>query len=81
MPLPFLKMKPQTGVATEIRPSDYQDEPKEDNGLEACAQDMINAFNSNDAKGLAAAIKAAFEICDTYPHEEGEHTNEMEGQE
>lgn len=46
--------------------------------LEACADDIIRAINSKDSKMLAEAIKAAFEICDSEPHEEGPHTNESE---
>lgn len=33
-------------------------------------------MKSNDVKGVAEAIKSAFEILDSQPHEEGEHTNE-----
>lgn len=71
--LPFLKNKhQQTGVIVQNR---TPDEPKdsEDQGLMACAQDLIDAVHSKDAKRVASALKAAFEIADSEPHVEGEH--------
>lgn len=53
-------------------------EPKSDDseGLEAAASDILDAITAGDKKRLASAIKAAFEICDSLPHEEGPHTND-----
>lgn len=44
-----------------------------DEGLKEAAEDILRAINSKSAMDLAKAIKSAFEICDSYPHEEGEH--------
>ena len=44
--------------------------------LMAAAEDLISAVNMKDASAVADAIKAAFQVCDMYPHEEGPHTNE-----
>lgn len=82
MLLPFMKPKPQTGLIVSHR---TPDEPtgKEDNddaGLESCAQDLIKAVHSKDIKAVASALKAAFDICDSQPHEEGEHTNDFDSQ-
>lgn len=81
--LPFLKSKPAqvAGIVVKIRKPDSDDqdakEPhKEDNGLEACAHDLINAVHARDVKGVQEALKAAFEICESYPHEEGPHEDE-----
>ncbi len=79
--LPFLKKKnaPQTGVIVQTRnPDEKPDENQEDNsdGIHACAKDLIDAVHAHDIKGAAEAIKAAFEILDSKPHEEGPHTNE-----
>jgi hypothetical protein len=76
--LPFLKKKHQTGVITQTRQPDEDKEPKdsEDQGLMACAQDLIDAIQASDSKRVAAALRAAFEIVDSQPHEEGEHTDE-----
>lgn len=87
--LPFLRRK-QTGIAgplTEYRKPDPEGEghhDKEDNdneGLHACARDIISCIESKDEAGLAAALKSAFELCDSEPHEEGPHTNEQESEE
>jgi hypothetical protein len=84
MPLPFLVRKPnQGGISTEVRKPDQSPEDnEEDQGLMACAEDLINAVHSRDKKATAEALKAAFELMDSEPHNEGEHTNEQEeGQE
>ena len=76
--LPFLKPKQGSGIIIEKqRPSDQPEEsPEELNpGLIACAHDMIAAIHAKDSKALALAIQAAFEICDSEPHVEGEHVN------
>lgn len=72
--LPFLKNKrKETGVIVQQRSPDMPEQESDDNGLEAAAQDILSAISSNDSKALAMAIKAAFEICDSEPHVEGEH--------
>jgi hypothetical protein len=78
MPLPFLVQEQRpTGIATVYRPSDAKDEDsKDDAGLKAAATDLIEAIHSNDIGKTAAAIRAAFEILDASPHNEGEHLNE-----
>ena len=52
-------------------------EGTENQGLVAAAEDIMNAISAKDAKMLAGAIKAAFEMCDEMPHEEGPHITEM----
>lgn len=77
--LPFLKKKPQVaGIITKVREpdSDKPQDSEEDQGLRACARDLIDAVHSQDEGRVASAIRAAFAICDSEPHEEGEHTNE-----
>lgn len=74
--LPFLKPKAQTGLIVKTRtPDEKPEESKDDNqeGLKACAQDLISAIESKDATRAAEALKAFFEIADSMPHEEGEH--------
>jgi hypothetical protein len=46
--------------------------------MEAVAHDLVRAIHARDAKAVAEALKAAFEIADREPHEEGPHTNEKE---
>lgn len=73
--LPFLKKKHQAGVIVETkeRPTDQPKKHQEDQGLMACAYDLIAAVEAKDTQRVAAALKAAFQICETEPHEEGPH--------
>lgn len=73
--LPFLKPKPQTGVIVKNRePDEKEGEERKDNeALEACAQDLITAIHAHDVKAAAEALKAAFEVADSEPHVEGPH--------
>jgi hypothetical protein len=76
--LPFLKHEPKSpGIAVvERKPDEGKEDP--DAGLHACAQDLINAIHSKDMKAVAAALKAAFELLDSAPHEEGPHLESEE---
>jgi len=87
--LPFLKKK-QTGIAgplTEYRKPDaegeghHDKEDNEDEGLIACARDLIECVKAGDERGAAKAWRAGFEILDSEPHFEGKHLNESEGDE
>lgn len=77
MSLPFL-MKPRAsgGVITEVRPSDHKDD-SDNSGLEMAAKDLCEALEVKDFKRISAALKAAFQILDAMPHDEGEHLNEQ----
>lgn len=41
-------------------------------GLEACANDLIQGVSQNDPKKVAEAIKSAFIILESMPHDEVE---------
>ena len=79
--LPFLKEKKVAGLILSKRKPDgsvseeHSDDDK-DHGLEAAAEDLIRALSSKDISSVAAALRAAFQILDAEPHEEGEHTND-----
>lgn len=47
-------------------------------GLKSAAEDILRAIESKSPIDLAKAIEAAFNACDSEPHEEGPHTNEEE---
>lgn len=84
--LPFLKQRRQTsGVIIQERdPVDSGTEEKIDEeiqALEGVASDLLSAIESKDTKKIAESLKAAFSICETYPHEEGEHIDEELGEE
>lgn len=76
--LPFLRdrSRSQGGTATEYRTPDETSE-KSDNGLEACAADILRAINENNSKALAGAIQAAYDVCaSAQPSEDPEITDE-----
>lgn len=83
--LPFLKPKAVSGIIISHRKSDGSDpknepEDQEDQGLMACAEQMIRAMHAKDAQGVAEAFKAAFEILESAPHEEAEHEHPDSGE-
>ncbi len=55
----------------------FEDRAKEPEGYDAdltlAAQDIMRAVTAGDASQLKGALYAFFEICDSMPHEEGEH--------
>lgn len=79
--LPFLKSRRQSaGIATDYRKPDDTAEPKDDGmaGVEAACEDFFKAYETRDKVAGAKALKAAFEILDSMPHEEGPNEEETE---
>lgn len=80
--LPFLKNrdKQSGGIVHKYKSPDggIKSEPTYSDGddLRECASDLLKAVQSNDINAVAEAIRAAFTILDSQPHEEGPHTNE-----
>lgn len=81
--LPFLKPKKITSIIIAkhkpeggIEPMHEEDEEMPE--LVGAAESLISAVHSKDAKAVAEALKAAFEVCDAYPHQEGEHVEKGE---
>ena len=73
--LPILKNNAkQTGVMVKNRkPDSPEKQPSKNEDLEVCAKDIMHAINTKDIKGLAEAIRAAFQVLESEPHEEGPH--------
>jgi hypothetical protein len=76
--LPWLKNKQgmSSGISIKQRDSGQQlnEKPEDkDASIHACAKDLIDAVHSQDTKAAAEAIRSAFEILDSEPHEEGPH--------
>lgn len=72
--LPFLKYNKEASVSIPQESIKREpDDGAEYDMLESAAEDLMHAVASKDVKAIAAALKAAFEICDAQPHEEGEH--------
>ncbi len=73
MALPFLKHRPSAGVIVEQRSntgSAVESPEDKDSSINACAADLIRAVHAKDEAGVASAIRAAFEIMESEPHEE-----------
>ena len=45
-------------------------EPEKDNGLETIMKEFVSAVAAEDSKGAAEAFQAAFDFCESQPHEE-----------
>jgi hypothetical protein len=80
MSLPFLKTNRNNnaGVIVQHRASDEPENDNKDDGLETCLEEMHAAMDARDYKQAARSLRAAFQICDSEPHEEGEHTNDYD---
>lgn len=82
--LPFLKQKRESGVIMRVRSPDgisseqSSEDSNSDEGLMMAAEDICKGVESKDYKRIAAAFRAAFEILDSQPHEEGPHLEENE---
>jgi len=82
--LPFLKQKQVAGLIVAKRKPDgtheeQHSEDQEDHGLEACATDLIRAIHAKDSTAAAAAMRAAFELMESEPHEEAGIEPTLEG--
>lgn len=74
--LPFLKKSKDAGAAAPIESLERKpDEPKDEDfdSLEVAAEDILSAMKANDAKALASALRAAFELLEMQPHQEVDH--------
>lgn len=85
--LPFLKKKevPAAGLIVKTRAPDEKPNENQDDShiaIESCAQELIRAIHAKDAKAAAMAIKDAFDILESMPHEESEpHSYDAQNQE
>lgn len=79
--LPFLRSpRQQTGVI--VQKTSPEGLKSDDSGiaLESCAEDFHNASKSGNFKGMAAALRAAFEILESESHKEGSNTYESQNE-
>lgn len=82
--LPFLKQKPVAGLIISHRKADGSkgeeySQGEENHALEACAEDIIRAINSKDAKALATALKSAWECLEVgLPSEDNDFDSQNE---
>jgi len=76
--LPWTKKNNEAAAAVSAVPDKIErkpDEPKEDefDSLSGAMSELHSALNSKDYKGAADIFRAAFQLLDSQPHEEGEH--------
>lgn len=70
--LPFLKNKQEASAAGPVESVRREsDDGSEYDMLESAAEDLISAVHSKNVKGVCEALRAAFEMCESEPHEEG----------
>lgn len=71
--LPFLAPRKQAGVIIAKRVGDktepMHEEGEQDPGLMSAAEDLLSAISSKDASAVAAALKAAYDVCGSYEAE------------
>ena len=73
--LPFLKPKTVAGLIISKRKPDggseeSHSEGNENDSIEASAEALIRAVHAKDAKAVASAMRDAFQILESEPHEE-----------
>lgn len=74
MPLPFLKLQNEGSASSPVESSKRKpDEDSDYDMLESAAEDLITAMHSKNIKDVCSALRAAFEMLDMEPHEEGPH--------
>ncbi len=73
MPLPYSNYR--DGAASQPIEVEKRepDEAQEYDVLEAAAEDLCKSIEKKDYKAIASALRAAFELLDSEPHEEGPH--------
>lgn len=78
--LPFLKKDKEAAMSGSVDKITREPDHEVDyDALKVAAEDVMHAFEKKDAGLLAIALRAAFEICDSLPHHEGEHLKGGEG--
>jgi hypothetical protein len=72
--IPYLKNSKEASISGPLDIEKRKpDEESEFDGLEACMEELGNALAAKDHKAAAAAFRAAFELSELEPHEEGPH--------
>lgn len=71
--IPFLKHKNEGSVSAPVESIERKpDDGAEYDVLESAAEDLCMAIEAKDYKAAAAALRAAFELLESEPHQEGE---------
>jgi DNA-binding GntR family transcriptional regulator len=80
--LPFLKkhdVGAQAPVTEHRKPDDSEKSEKDQtDGMHMAASDLIDAVKAEDVARAAKALRAAFEIADSEPHQESPEDEEKD---
>jgi len=83
--LPFLNKRKAAALIMEARSpeghkTEMHQEQDSDPGaaLRSCSEDLIRAVHTQNAEAVSSAIRAAFEILESEPHEEGPQENDYD---
>lgn len=69
--LPFLKKTLESGAQGPVESVERSPDDESDyDSLEAAAEDLCSAVHAKDYKGVATALRAAFDILESEPHQE-----------
>ncbi len=69
--IPFLKHKNEASASAPVESIKREpDDGAEYDVLESAAEDLCNAIEAKDYKAAAAALRAAFDLLESQPHEE-----------
>jgi hypothetical protein len=68
--LPFLLKKEGSASLPADPVKREPDEESDYDSLESAAEDLISAVHSKDVKGVCSALRAAFDMLESQPHEE-----------
>lgn len=72
--LPFLKKNKEASASNDAEPMKRKpDEEQEYDMLESASEELISAVHSKDVKAVCSALRSAFQMLDSEPHEEGPH--------
>ena len=77
--LPFLQKNKEASVSAmpqTIQRDHDENSEQEFDALETAAEDLINAIHAKDVKGVTQALRAAFDLQESEPHDEGPHEGE-----
>jgi hypothetical protein len=74
--LPFLKHTKEASVAEtdgKIKRKSDSEDVQEYDSLESAVSELYEAMKKDDVKAGCIALRSAFQILDSEPHEEGPH--------
>lgn len=84
--LPFLRKNNDnaaSGLIVKTRNPDEKPENQEDDSaapIDSCSMALINAIHAKDHKGVSQAIKDAFDILESMPHDEYDSKHDYDSQ-